>query len=121
MQHVRSGVALCWGLRRIRLAFRAATARDAGRADELKRRSPTPGNRRFPDSFNIVGRCDVCFAAVTAKFVKSPAEKSLFCHVQFIRELFYQGTLEAMGWIDHVACRPMVSPRVHLSALPCAS
>ena len=27
------------------------------------------------------------FAAVTATFIKTPAEKSLVCHVQFIREL----------------------------------
>ena len=40
------------------------------------------------------------FAAVTATFVKIPAEKSLLCHIQFIRELLDQGTLKAMIWAD---------------------
>ena len=34
------------------------------------------------------------FAAVTATFVKTPAEKSLLCHVQYLRELLDKGVLQ---------------------------
>ena len=40
------------------------------------------------------------FAAVTAVFVKTPAEKSLLCHVQFLRELLNYGVLAAIVWLD---------------------
>ena len=40
------------------------------------------------------------FAAVTAVFVKTPAEKSLLCHVQFLRELLDRGVLAAIVWLD---------------------
>ena len=40
------------------------------------------------------------FAAVTATFIKTPAEKSLLCHVQFLRELLDRGVLKTMCWID---------------------
>ena len=40
------------------------------------------------------------FAAVTAVFVKTPAEKSLLCHVQFLRELLDYGVLAAVVWLD---------------------
>jgi hypothetical protein len=46
------------------------------------------------------------YAAITATFVKTPAEKSLLCHVQFIRELLNHGTLKALGWLD---TRDMIS------------
>ena len=46
------------------------------------------------------------YAAITATFVKTPAEKSLLCHVQFIRELLNHGTLRALGWLD---TRDMIS------------
>ena len=37
---------------------------------------------------------------MTAVFVKTPAEKSLLCHVQFLRELLDHGVLEAIVWLD---------------------
>ena len=40
------------------------------------------------------------FAAVTAVFIKTPAEKSLLCHVQFLRELLDHGALAAIVWLD---------------------
>ena len=40
------------------------------------------------------------FAAVTATFVKIPAEKSLLSHVQYLRELLDTKVLEALIWID---------------------
>ena len=40
------------------------------------------------------------YAAVTATFVKTPAEKSLLCHVQYLRELLDKGILEQLIWID---------------------
>ena len=40
------------------------------------------------------------FAAVTVVFVKAPAEKSLLCHVKFLRELLDHGVLAAIGWLD---------------------
>ena len=40
------------------------------------------------------------YSAVTATFVKTPAEKSLLCHIQFIRELLDRGVFHAMCWID---------------------
>ena len=36
------------------------------------------------------------FAAVTAVFIKTPAEKSLVCHIQFLRELLDHGVLAAI-------------------------
>ncbi len=95
MQHVPSGVALCWGRCRPRLAPRAATARDAGRADERKRCSPTSGNRCFPDSHYIVGRCDVCVCLCSRHICPH-----LLGHAQFIRELHDKGTFKAMDWTD---------------------
>ena len=40
------------------------------------------------------------YAAVTATFVKTPAEKSLLRHVQFTRELLDRGVFQATCWID---------------------
>ena len=40
------------------------------------------------------------YAAVTATFAKTPAEKSLLCHVKFIRELLDRGLFQSMRWID---------------------
>ena len=40
------------------------------------------------------------FAAVTAVFIKTPAEKSLLCHVQFLRELLDYGVLAAIVWLN---------------------
>ena len=40
------------------------------------------------------------YAAVTATFIKIPAEKSLLSHVQYLRELLDTKVLEALIWID---------------------
>ena len=40
------------------------------------------------------------FAAVTATFVKTPAEKSLLSHVQFLRVVLDNGCLRYMAWLD---------------------
>eukprot|EP00974_Lingulodinium_polyedra_P010440 1002789-Lingulodinium_polyedra.AAC.1 len=40
------------------------------------------------------------FAAVTATFIKQPAEKSLLCRVQFVRELLDKRILHYLFWID---------------------
>ena len=40
------------------------------------------------------------FAAITATFIKPPAEKSLLCHVQYIRELLDKRVLHHLFWID---------------------
>ena len=45
-------------------------------------------------------------AATTATFVKTPAEESLLCHVQFLREMLGRKTLRILIWVD---TRDMVS------------
>ena len=40
------------------------------------------------------------FAATTATFIKTPAEKSLLCHVQFLRDLLDKKVLTSLLWID---------------------
>jgi hypothetical protein len=40
------------------------------------------------------------YAAVTATFLKIPAERSLLSHVQYLRELLDTKVLEALVWID---------------------
>ena len=40
------------------------------------------------------------FAAVTATFIKQPAEKNLLCHVQYLRELLDKGIMWYLFWID---------------------
>ena len=40
------------------------------------------------------------YAAVTATFIKTPAEKSLLCHVQYLRELLDNGVLRCLMWLD---------------------
>ena len=40
------------------------------------------------------------FAAITATYIKHPAEKSLLSHIQFIREMLDSGVLDALLWID---------------------
>ena len=40
------------------------------------------------------------YAAVTATFLKIPAEKSLLSHVQYLRELLDTKVIEALIWID---------------------
>ena len=40
------------------------------------------------------------YAAVTATFIKTPAEKSLLCHVYFVREMLDNGVVSARIWLD---------------------
>ena len=40
------------------------------------------------------------YAAVTATFIKTPTEKSLLSHIQYLRELLDRKVLRAMSWID---------------------
>ena len=40
------------------------------------------------------------YAAISASFVKPPAEKSLLCHVQYLRELLEKGILHYLVWLD---------------------
>ena len=40
------------------------------------------------------------FAAIIATFIKPPAEKSLLCHVQYLRELLDKSVLQYLFWID---------------------
>ena len=40
------------------------------------------------------------FAAVTATFVKEPAEKALWSHVKYLRELLDMRILSCLLWID---------------------
>ena len=40
------------------------------------------------------------YAAVTATFIKTPAEKSLLCHVQYLRQQLDRKVLTALMWLD---------------------
>ena len=40
------------------------------------------------------------FSAVTATYIKPPAEKSMLTHVQYLRELLDNGVLSAFAWCD---------------------
>ena len=40
------------------------------------------------------------FVVVSATFIKQPAEKSLLCHVQYLRELLDKLVLQYLFWID---------------------
>ena len=40
------------------------------------------------------------YAAVTATFVKTPAEQGTLVHVQFLRELLDRNVLHAIAWVD---------------------
>ena len=46
------------------------------------------------------------FAAVTAAFVKEPAEKALWAHVKYLRELLDNQVLSYIVWLD---TRDMIS------------
>ena len=50
-----------------------------------------------PLSLNIDAKS--VFAAVTATFLKQPAERSLLSHVQYLRELLDTKVLSALFWI----------------------
>ena len=40
------------------------------------------------------------YAAITATFIKQPAEKSLLSHVQYLRELLDNHIVKALFWLD---------------------
>ena len=40
------------------------------------------------------------FAAITATFIKMPADNGQLVHLHFIRELLDNGVLKALAWID---------------------
>ena len=40
------------------------------------------------------------YVAIIATFIKPPAEKSLPCHIQYIRELLDKGVVQYLFWID---------------------
>ena len=40
------------------------------------------------------------YAAVTATFIKTPAEKSLLSHVQYLRELLDMQIVKSLFWLD---------------------
>ena len=40
------------------------------------------------------------YAAIIATFIKPPAEKSLLCHIRYIRELLDKGIIQFLFWID---------------------
>ena len=40
------------------------------------------------------------YAAVTATFIKQPAEKSLLCHMQYLRELLAKKVVDKLVWLD---------------------
>ncbi len=40
------------------------------------------------------------FAAVTATFIKTPADQSVLCHLQYLRELLDNDVLKALIWSD---------------------
>ena len=46
------------------------------------------------------------YAAISATFVKTPAEKSLLTHVQFLREALERGMISVLLWVD---TRDMIS------------
>ena len=57
------------------------------------------------------------YAAVSATFIKTPAEKSLLTHVQFLREWLDYDILTAMLWID---TRDMASDGLTKGTVDCA-
>ena len=40
------------------------------------------------------------YAAVSATFIKQPAEKSLLCHIQYMRELLDKHIIRYLLWVD---------------------
>ena len=54
------------------------------------------------------------FAAITATYIKAPAEKGLLSHVQFVRELLDSQVLTALQWID---TRDMVADGLNKGAV----
>ncbi len=40
------------------------------------------------------------FTAITATFIKEPADQSLLCNVQYIRELLDNRVLQYLFWLD---------------------
>ena len=50
------------------------------------------------------------FAAISATFIKQPAEKSLLCHVQYLRELLDKRVLQYHFGLTLEIWEPMDSP-----------
>ena len=40
------------------------------------------------------------YAAIIATFIKTPADQSVLCHLQYIRELLDHDVLRALVWLD---------------------
>ena len=40
------------------------------------------------------------YAAIPATFIKTPAEQSVLCHLQYVRELLDHDVLRALIWTD---------------------
>ena len=47
----------------------------------------------FIDAYSV-------FASITATFIKPPADSSLLCHVQYLRECLDNRALDALFWSD---------------------
>ena len=54
------------------------------------------------------------YAAITATYIKAPAEKGLLSHVQFVRELLDSHVLSELHWID---TRDMVADGLNKGAV----
>ena len=55
------------------------------------------------------------FAAVTASMIKAPSDKSLLCHVQYLRELLDNRVLQSLVWLD---TRDMTADGLTKGAVP---
>ena len=74
---------------------------------EIERGSASAATARaLRESGNWHAQVVVCvdamsvYAAITATCIKIPAEKSLWTHVQYIRELLDKGILKFLVWLD---------------------
>ncbi len=57
-------------------------------------------NGRYQVTFVLYIDAMRVFAAVTASFVKIPADNGMLTHVQYLRELLDSRVLTALGWTD---------------------
>ena len=48
----------------------------------------------------VAGDAKSVFAAVTARHVKQPSDKSLWIHVQYLRELLDRRAISSLWWLD---------------------
>ena len=73
---------------------------------ELEEGVMTPGQARLrymEGGFVPMSLCvdaKSVFAAVTATFIKTPAEKSLLCHIQYLRQQLDRKVLTSLLWLD---------------------